>query len=76
MTTQRQVRVRKYGNAWFGILEGIGSDGTLIEAACVDPQRREPFVQKEDALVAARFVAGHFKNDDGSDIEIIDGNGE
>jgi hypothetical protein len=76
MTTQRQVSVRKYENGWFVILEGIGSDGTLIEAACVDPKRREPFVQKEDALVAARFVASHFKNDDGSDIEIIDEDGE
>lgn len=76
MNTKRQVRVAKYDKGWFVILETTGSDGTVMNAACVDPSKREPFQTTRDALVAAKFVASHFTNDDGSDVEIIEEDGE
>ncbi len=71
---RREVRMRPadVGNGWFVILRGGSSNGSILEYACVDPKKREPFRNKQEASTVAEWVASHYLNDDGSQVLVID----
>jgi len=71
---QRSVIVRRNqsGSGWWVILRGIGDNGTPIEYACVDPDRREPFADIGSARDAAKWIASHYTNDDGTTVQVTE----
>jgi hypothetical protein len=67
--TRREVIIRELNRGqWWVIYAGVGSDGQTTEEVCAE--RREPFTDLEEARRAAKWVASHFLNDDGSPLEI------
>lgn len=67
--TQREVVIRELKRGeWWVIYAGVGTDGQRFEEVCAE--RREPFTDLEEARSAARWVASHFLNEDGTPLEI------
>lgn len=67
----RQVVIRPGSEGgWWVVMVGIGTDGSRFEYTCCD--RHEPFRDRQAANDAARWVASHFRNDDGSEIDVME----
>ena len=70
-TVGRTIRLRREGTrGWWIIFQGIGTDGTIFEDVCTD--RRTPIADRAEAARLAGFVASHFTNEDGTNVEIVE----
>ncbi len=66
---KKWIEINEVENGFWIMLCGKGSDGLTLKHYCAE--KLEPFAKIEDAIKAAKFIASHFLNEDGSQLKII-----